>query len=294
MAEKNTGFQDYLEGEIKKVKGIYVPVRAGLLRRLLIRRVACKKLHPNPDDEFCSPTIGPNTGIISQYVSDFKRNGTHSFVGYEMEPLIVEKIRPDGYLILNGHHRWAAAILSRQRNLPIKIVDLPMAKDIQKMLQNARNERRVALDLDEVVFCDSAEAAEKPLPFPFSLLYKQRLRLGIPALFRFLNDKGYDIWIYSSNYHSFTHIQRLLWLYHTRVTGIVTGTGKKGHPNNTGQDQLKKRVSDRYTTTIHIDGQGMLRVDRRTGQYDEYTFNDYGTNWSAQIMDLIGALDKNG
>ena len=295
MAEKYTGFQDYLKQEVDKVKGVYVPVRAGLLRRLLIRRVACKKLHPNPDDEFCSPTIGPNSGIISQYVSDFQKNGTRSFVGYEVESLIVEKIRPDGYMILNGHHRWAAAILARERTLPVRIVDLPMDKDIQKMLKNARNDRRVALDLDEVVFCNGTEAAEKPLPYPFSLIYNQRLRLGIPALFRFLNDKGYDIWIYSSNYHSFTHIQRLLWLYHTRVTGIVTGTGKKGHPNNNaGREELKKRVAERYTTTIHIDGQGMLRVDRRTGQYEEYTFNDSEADWSAQIMDLIGALDKNG
>ncbi|MBP3241914.1 MAG: ParB N-terminal domain-containing protein [Oribacterium sp.] len=25
------------------------------------------------------------------------------------DPIIVEKMYPDGYMILNGHHRWAAA-----------------------------------------------------------------------------------------------------------------------------------------------------------------------------------------
>ena len=26
------------------------------------------------------------------------------------EPLIVEKVHPEGYMLLNGHHRWAAAL----------------------------------------------------------------------------------------------------------------------------------------------------------------------------------------
>jgi len=42
MAENNLGFQEYLKKEIEHTKGIYVPVRAGFLRRLLIRRAACK------------------------------------------------------------------------------------------------------------------------------------------------------------------------------------------------------------------------------------------------------------
>ena len=293
MDENTLAFQTYLEEEVKKVKGLYVPVSAGFLRRLLIRRAACKKLHPNPDDEFCSPKIGPNSGIISKYVKEYRAHGTYSSAGHDCDPLIVEKIRPEGYLILNGHHRWAAAIMTQQRTLPIEIVDLPKSEDIKKMLQHSRSERRVTLDLDEVVLCSGNEPAEKPLSFPLSLRYSERLRLGIPALFHFLNSRDYDIWVYSSNYYSFTHIQKLFWLYHTRVTGIVTGTGKKGHVDNAIQQRMKKYISEHYATTIHIDGQGMLRVDNHTGSYEEFTFNGSGTDWSAQIMDLIGALDKN-
>ena len=292
MAENNTGFQNYLEEELEKTKGIYVPVRAGFLRRLLVRRAACKKLHPNPEDEFCSPTIGPNEGIISKYRQDFRRFGTRSSVEHDVEPLTVEKIRPSGYLILNGHHRWAAAIMTGQRSLPIHIVDLPMEEDIKKMILSSRNDRRVALDLDEVVYCSDKEPAEKPPAFPFSLRYRERIRLGIPALFHFLNKKGYDIWVYSSNYYSFTHIQKLFYLYHTHVTGIVTGAGKKSHLDTVVQEQLKKKISEHYSTTIHIDGQGMIRVNSRTGEYEEYTVNGPGGEWSAHIMDLIGALDK--
>ena len=69
-------FQVFLDKEVNKVKGIYYPVKAGFLRRVLIRKALCRKLHPNPDDEFCDPGIGPNYGIISNYVKKFSEGGT--------------------------------------------------------------------------------------------------------------------------------------------------------------------------------------------------------------------------
>ena len=294
MTENITGFQDYLKKELENTKGIYVPVRAGFPRRLLIRRTACKNLHPNPEDEFCIPTIGPNSGIISQYIQEFRKFGTRPSVNHETEPLTVEKIRPSGYLILNGHHRWAAAIMTGQRSLPIRIVDLPLEKDIQKMLQRSRSDRRVTLDLDEVVFRSEDDGPVEKLPFSLHLCYKQCLRLGIPALFRFFNDKGYDIWVYSANYYSFKQIQALFMLYKTRVTGVVTGTARKGSLAAKFRESLNKNVSERYSTTIHIDEHALLRVNSSTGEYDEYPIDGTDSQWSSKIMDLIGALDKDG
>jgi hypothetical protein len=293
MAENFEGFQDYLKKELENTKGIYVPVRAGFLRRLLIRRTACKNLHPNPDDEFCMPNIGPNSGIISKYSQDFRRFGTRSSVEHDVEPLTVDKIRPSGYLILNGHHRRAAAIMTRQRSLPIRIVDLPLEEDIQKMLKRSRSDRRVTLDLDEVVFRAEGDGPVEKLPFFLRLRYKQRLRLGIPALFRFFNDKGYDVWVYSANYYSFKQIQALFMLYQTRVTGVVTGTGRIGRLSAAVHERLKKGISEQYPTTIHIDARGIVKVDSRNKTYEEYPLKETGAQWSQEIMNLIGKLDKN-
>ena len=40
------------------------------------------------------------------------------------EPIPVEKMYPEGYMILNGHHRWAAALRLGQPEIPVKIVNL--------------------------------------------------------------------------------------------------------------------------------------------------------------------------
>ena len=114
MASTKTEFQLFLESEVNKVKGIYYPVKAGFLRRLLIKKVSCRKLHPNPNDEFCFPEIGPNYGIISDYekafryfsslkhnivaqykVADMYKNGYYVEKDYKKYKRIIERMYED-------------------------------------------------------------------------------------------------------------------------------------------------------------------------------------------------------
>ena len=69
MTVQSSGFQEYLAEEIKKYGGVMIPVKAGLMERLLVKEAEIKKLHPNPDDEFCMPGIGPNDRIISDCIT---------------------------------------------------------------------------------------------------------------------------------------------------------------------------------------------------------------------------------
>ena len=62
-----TEFDNYIADEVSKLKGVYMPVKAGLLERLFKKRLHMNKLHPNPDDEFAFPDIGPYYEIVSGY-----------------------------------------------------------------------------------------------------------------------------------------------------------------------------------------------------------------------------------
>ena len=72
MVLTSTEFKDYLAEEVKKYKAVYVPVRAGFFSRHLVKKVSCTQLHPNPDDEFSMPEIGPNQEIIARYRDQFR------------------------------------------------------------------------------------------------------------------------------------------------------------------------------------------------------------------------------
>ena len=294
MAGSNTAFDEFIASEVKKYKGVYVPVKAGILQRALIRWAPCASLHPNPDDEFCSPKVGPNYQIISEYMYSFRLE-RQSSKQYCEEPLIVEKIRPDGYMILNGHHRWAAALQLGFRRIPIEIVDLTQEMDIRNILRYSKHDRRVTLDLDEVVFRPAGDdPAEKPLPFPLRNIYKQRLRLGIPALFHYLNKKGYDIWVYSAGYYSADYIQRLFRKYGVHVTGAVTGTGRKTGENKELRRELEALITAKYPETVHIDDEAVLRIFSRTKQVEEYGLGQGPEAWSKRVIDVMEAFEHHG
>ena len=294
MAGSNTAFDEFIASEVKKYKGVYVPVKAGILQRALIRWAPCASLHPNPDDEFCSPKVGPNYQIISEYMYSFRLE-RQSSKQYCEEPLIVEKIRPDGYMILNGHHRWAAALQLGFRRIPIEVVDLTQEMDIRNILQYSEHDKRVTLDLDEVVFRpEGDDPAEKPLPFPLRNIYKQRLRLGIPALFHYLNKKGYDIWVYSAGYYSADYIQRLFRKYGVHVNGAVTGTGRKTGEDREIRRELEALITAKYLETVHIDDAAVLRIFSQTKQVEEYNLGEGTEAWSKRVIDVMETFKHHG
>lgn len=73
---------------------------------------------------------------------------------------------------------------TKEKNIRVQLVNATTKPEIQKMLRQARNERRVTLDLDEVVFGIPGDfALEGPRPSLRSRLNSCRIRKGIPFLF---------------------------------------------------------------------------------------------------------------
>lgn len=86
-------------------------VKASLFERLVVRSLSPEEMHVNPDDEFADPAVGPNDRIINEYVHEIP-----TLIRFDQpvfsSPVMVAKMESDGYMILNGHHRWAAALKS--------------------------------------------------------------------------------------------------------------------------------------------------------------------------------------
>ena len=293
MPAGQTQFDQFLAEEIKRYRGVSYPVKAGLLRRLLTKGMSWKKIHPNPDDEFCMPEIGPNYGIISQYEAAIRKAKHYGEKRYFDEPVMIEKIRPDGYMLLNGHHRWAATIRMGEGGLPVKIVNLTQAADLKKMVERARSNKRVTLDLDEVVFTDGADG--KAEPQRLRLLRKafpERLRQGVPSLFHFFRNHGYDLWVYSAKYYSVDYIQNLFRQYSIQLDGVITGLVQRRPGIDAVRKEMDTLVKAQYPTTVHVDGKSVLCIDRQLHQFREFELSGHGDTWATEVMDSIGAYEK--
>ena len=282
--------RNYVAEEMNRYNGVYFPVKSSVLRRLLVRKLPCGKLHPNPEDEFCDPKIGPSDRIISEYKHKFIEDSMHPYgdLNEKNDPIVVEKMHPDGYIIVNGHHRWAASMMLQKKCVPVRVVNLTHEADIKRMLEKSTSDKRVTLDLDEVVFgIKGEESLEKRLPFPLNYEYKQRLRSGIPALFHYFKNRDYDIWVYTSNFYSFDYLNQLFKKYHVKVDGVVTGTAKKSGRTKGKIDRL---MSEKYKSTVHIDRNIILKTTTGSSDYEEKEIVTEELNWSLAVMKLFDEL----
>ena len=284
---------EFVQNDVKKQKGVYIPVQVGLTERLTTKHLPIEKLHPNPDDEFAFPDIGPNYQIISKYVEDIKLAYWKKLEPFDDDPIIVEKLHPDGYLIINGHHRWAAAVRMGMKKIRAKIVNLALESDIKKIIEKSKHNKRATLDLDEVVFKTGDEKTlEKALPFPYNLRYRQRIRLGIPALFYALSKMGYDIWVYSSNYYSIDDIRDFFSCYHVYVDGIITGLAKKNARTNKTNSEIESMMSAKYGVTLHIDNDMLLRTEKSSGEFEEHDLDVPPEEWAKKAITIIEKMER--
>ena len=118
------------------------------------------------------------------------------------------------------------------------------------------------------------------------------MRLGIPALFHFFRKQGYDVWVYSANYYSMEYIRRLFRHYNIRVTGIVTGTGRKAAADPEKRAQLEKQFKELYIVPLHADKNTLVWVDNAAKTFREYPLHE-GAQWSAEIMNIIREIADN-
>ncbi len=295
MAATRTELDDYVSAQIKKYKGVYMPLKAGMLERILFKKMPCERLHPNPADEFCFPEIGPSYRIIGEYEEKIRRAQQYELDVFE-EPIMVEKMSPDGYLILNGHHRWAAALRCGVGKIPVKIVNLTQDTDIEKIIKNSKHDKRLTLDLDEVVFGNLDESLlMKPLPFPRKLFYKERIRTGIPTILHFLAKQGYDIWLYTASYYSYDYLKHLFRLYGVHADGVITGTKRKVEAtaeNKAKIDTIKNMFRDNYVETLTIDNKGIIRFFTSGKEFEQYDLECSPADWSHEVMTVLERIAK--
>ena len=289
MSDNKGDLSAFLKSETEKWDGIMVSVKASFPERVLIKKVPIEKLHPNPDDEFCWPSIGPNFSIISDYEARYQRYGTMKKPEEIVEePIMVEKVYPDGYRILNGHHRWAAYRRIGVKKIGVSIVNLTQATDIENMLKSSKHDKLITMDLDEVIFCqDENEPAEKALPFPFNRMYKERLHLGVPGLLHEASKHGYDIWVYTAKYYSLEYIRAYLKKYSIKVDGIITGTARKMKDAEAAKKKTAELLENTYKETIHVDRKVVMRTFSDSDDFEDYELTGPDTEWSREVMNII-------
>ena len=115
-------FMKRMQEDIQRYKDHRAAVRAGFIERFTVKKIDPNELHPNPDDEFTYVNIGPSERIIEQYAKEARMCQERRMPIFE-EPILIQKMENNEYIILNGHHRWAAALKAKVPTVRVSIVN---------------------------------------------------------------------------------------------------------------------------------------------------------------------------
>lgn len=271
--------------DLKTYERLNHPVKTGLIMRLAVRKLPLSKLHPNPQDEFCDPSIGPNYSIVGDYEKSFRqllRINQDPF-GFYDEPLMVEKMSTGGYMILNGHHRWMAARRVGMRTVPVHIVNVSKDEEIISAVNKSSRNMCVSFDLDEILLTDgSTYPKHKELPFPFDKIYRKTLRRNASILINELHSMGFDVWIYSGEYYPETYIRFLFRLHGTKVDGIINGMR---HRKN--KTLVREAFSNKYRISLHVDNDDVTCVRTKTREYEMFGIDSVNQDWASEVVSRL-------
>ena len=286
--------EDYIENVVKDVEkydGVRKVVRASLFERCAIKQCNPLRLHPNPADEFSQPAIGPNMGIVGDYVKQINYNLCLSLPIFK-DPLIVQKMEPDGYLLLNGHHRWFAAVRMKVKKIHVQIVNLIGENDLNRMINKTENDRLVSLDLDEVLLSDDENNQSAITDTLFSKKIKERLRAGAPEVIRAFSENGYDVCVYTAGYLTEDDFEDFFSMYNLKIDVVVNGINEKRKKTSDATNNFKEMIRNKYKHIVHVDNGAVVCTNRTTKDYDVYEIDEEANSWSEGIKAIINKIHK--
>ena len=144
---------------------------------------------------------------------------------------------------------------------------------------------RVSFDLDEVLFVSpKTHKVEPPLPFPLRNLFRERLRLGTPALIHALQNMGYEVWVYTSSFRSEGYIRHLFRCYGVKFDGIVNAERHLREVQRDRKERLPQKVPSHYRISLHVDDESVIVTSGLQMGFNVYQLDAQDDNWKEKVI----------
>lgn len=268
--------------DLKTYERLNHPQKTGVVKRLVTRKLPIMQLHPNPDDEFSDPTIGPNYSIVSDYQQYFQSMMRMSQDPFN-EPLMVEKMSTGGYMILNGHHRWMAARRVGIKKVPVHIVNVSTDAEIIEAVKKSDRSMCASFDLDEILLTDGETyPAHKEFGFPLNRIFKKYLRRNAPVLINELRRMGFDVWVYTGEYYPEAYLNGLFKAHGTEIDGIVSGMRTRK-----GRSGIREAFSQKYRISLHVDNEEVTCVKPREKDFESFAIDAANEDWASEVVERL-------
>ena len=145
---------------------------------------------------------------------------------------------------------------------------------------------RISFDLDEVLFVNPSDfETEPPLKFPYNKMFKERLRKGTVELINTLQQKGYEVWVYTSSYRTEQYIRSLFRNYGVHFDGIINMPRHLKEVQRDRKELLPQKRPGFYRIDLHVDDEDVIhRYGKQLG-FRTLKVCDPDSEWVQKVLD---------
>ena len=152
---------------------------------------------------------------------------------------------------------------------------------------------RISFDLDEVLFVSPKNhKTERPLRFPYNLIYRENLRFGTPGLISELQKEGYEVWIYTSSFRSQNYISRLFKHYGVKFDGIINAQRHLTEVQGNRRETLPQKVPTHYGISLHVDDESVVATYGKLYGFEVYQLDAQDDEWVEKIIERAAAIKR--
>jgi hypothetical protein len=153
----------------------------------------------------------------------------------------------------------------------------------------------VSFDLDDTLFVDPEKVEiERPIKFPFNLIYKDKMRKGTIELFDQIKKMNHKVIIYTSSYRSIDYIKGYFKKYKISIKSKDIINGKR-HAEEIQKDHnkiLPSKIPSRYGSDLHIDDDITVEQNGQIYGFDVYLINVQDKDWVSKILKEIQRIEN--
>lgn len=162
-----------------------------------------------------------------------------------------------------------------------------------KKKKNYNDVVRISFDLDEVLFVSpNTHKTEPPLPFPLNKIYKERLRYGAPHLINELQNRGYEVFVYTSSYRTQKYIKNLFRCYGVKFDEIINAQRHLKEVQGNKPQILPQKLPNRYRISLHIDDETVVVSYGKAYGFDVFQLDAQDDDWEEKILNRMKKIEE--
>ena len=145
---------------------------------------------------------------------------------------------------------------------------------------------RISFDLDDVLFVSPKRYETEPAPhFPFNILFKDRLRKGTVKLIHELQQRGFEVWVYTSSFRSEQYIRALFQQYGVKIDQIVNGQRHEKEVQRGRKNRLPQKMPNFYHISLHVDDEKSVEKGGRMYGFRTFRVFEPDSGWAKKVLD---------